>query len=58
VNLCRYLKVEPSAALHRTNTKFIERFKYMEKKMRETGRQMKPENLAVMDQYWNSAKRR
>ena len=56
VNLCRYLKVEPSVALHRTNNKFINRFKYVEKKMRETGQDMKQENLAIMDQFWNEAK--
>ena len=57
VNLCRYLKVEPSVALHRTNGKFIHRFKHMEKKMRETGQEMKQENLDIMDQYWNEAKK-
>jgi tetrapyrrole methylase family protein/MazG family protein len=57
VNLCRYRKVEPSVALRRTNSKFINRFKYVEKKMRETGQEMKPENLEIMDQYWNDAKK-
>jgi tetrapyrrole methylase family protein/MazG family protein len=56
VNLCRYCKVEPSVALHRTNNKFINRFKYVEKKMKETGQEMKQENLEIMDQYWNDAK--
>ena len=56
VNLCRFLKVEPSVALQRTNIKFINRFKYMEKKMKETGQEMKKENLGIMDQYWNEAK--
>jgi tetrapyrrole methylase family protein/MazG family protein len=56
VNLCRYLKVEPSVALRRTNSKFVERFKYVEKKMKETGQEMKKETLGVMDQYWNQAK--
>ena len=56
VNLCRYLKAEPSTALHRTNNKFVKRFKYMEKKMKETGQEMKRENLNVMDTYWNDAK--
>jgi len=56
VNLCRYLKVEPSVALRRTNGKFIERFKHMEKKMKETGQELKQENLGLMDQYWNEAK--
>jgi tetrapyrrole methylase family protein/MazG family protein len=56
VNLCRYLDVEPSVALQRTNLKFTGRFKHVEKRMKETGRAMTPRNLAVMDQYWNEAK--
>jgi tetrapyrrole methylase family protein/MazG family protein len=56
VNLCRYLGVEPSVALQRTNLKFTERFKHVEKRMKETGQAMTPQNLAVMDQYWNEAK--
>jgi tetrapyrrole methylase family protein/MazG family protein len=56
VNLCRYLKVEPSVALNRTNSKFINRFKYVEKKMKETGQEMRQENLEIMDRYWEEAK--
>jgi tetrapyrrole methylase family protein/MazG family protein len=58
VNLCRYLKVEPSLALQRTNTKFTERFKYVEKKMKENGEEMNRESLDLMDLHWNTAKRR
>jgi len=57
INFCRFLKVEPSVALRRTNSKFAERFKYVEKKMKETGQEMKKENLNVMDVYWEEAKR-
>ena len=57
INLCRYLKIEPSSALNRTNNKFIERFKYVEKKMKENGQEMKKENLNIMDKYWNEAKK-
>ncbi|MDR1839140.1 MAG: nucleoside triphosphate pyrophosphohydrolase [Treponema sp.] len=56
INLCRFLKVEPSVALRRTNGKFVERFKYVEKKMKESGREMKKENLDIMDTFWNEAK--
>jgi tetrapyrrole methylase family protein/MazG family protein len=56
VNLCRYLKVEPSVALQRTNEKFTRRFKHVEKRMKENGKEMKSENLAVMDAYWEEAK--
>jgi len=56
INLCRFHKIDPSAALHRTNVKFIERFKYVEAKMKETGNEMKKENLEIMDIFWNEAK--
>jgi tetrapyrrole methylase family protein/MazG family protein len=56
INLCRFLKVEPSVALRRTNSKFVERFKHVEKKMKESGQEMKKENLAIMDAFWNDAK--
>jgi tetrapyrrole methylase family protein/MazG family protein len=56
INLCRFLKVEPSVALRRTNSKFVERFGYVEKKMKETGQEMKKENLDIMDKYWNEIK--
>ena len=57
VNLCRYLGVEPSVALRRANSKFVERFKYVEKMMKESGQEMKSENLEIMDAYWNQAKK-
>jgi tetrapyrrole methylase family protein/MazG family protein len=56
VNLCRFLKVEPSVALRRTNGKFVKRFKHVEKKMKESGQEMKKENLDIMDNFWNEAK--
>jgi tetrapyrrole methylase family protein/MazG family protein len=57
VNLCRFFDVEPSVALQRTNIKFTERFKHVEKRMKENGLEMNARNLEVMDQYWNEAKR-
>jgi len=56
VNLCRFFSIEPSVALQRTNIKFTERFKHVEKRMKETGQEMKAGNLDVMDRYWNEAK--
>jgi tetrapyrrole methylase family protein/MazG family protein len=56
VNLCRYLNVEPSVALQRTNAKFVKRFTYMEQEMKKEGRPIKPENLALMDRFWEAAK--
>ena len=56
VNLCRFLDIEPSLALQRTNVKFTERFRHVEKRMKENGEEMKVENLSVMDRYWEEAK--
>jgi tetrapyrrole methylase family protein/MazG family protein len=57
VNLCRFFDVEPSLALNKTNLKFIERFAYVEKRMKENGQEMKAGSLALMDSYWNEAKK-
>jgi len=57
INLCRFLKVEPSVALRRTNSKFVERFRHVEEKMNETGQEMTKENLQIMDKFWNEAKK-
>jgi tetrapyrrole methylase family protein/MazG family protein len=57
VNLCRFLKVDPSLALRRSNEKFSRRFRYVEQRMKQTGEAMQPENLARMDSLWNEAKK-
>jgi tetrapyrrole methylase family protein/MazG family protein len=56
VNLCRFLGVEPSVALQKANVKFTGRFGHVERRMRETGQEMKQENLAVMNGFWEEAK--
>jgi tetrapyrrole methylase family protein/MazG family protein len=56
VNLCRYVQVEPSVALQKTNVKFTGRFQHVEKRMKEAGAEMKQENLALMDRFWEEAK--
>jgi len=56
INMARFLKVDPSIALHRTNEKFLNRFKKVEKEMEEKGLDMKHENLELMDKLWEEAK--
>ena len=56
VNLCRFLKIDPSSALLKTNSKFIKRFGYMEKKMKEHNINMSNKNLESMDKFWNETK--
>jgi tetrapyrrole methylase family protein/MazG family protein len=56
VNLCRFLKVDPSVALQGANAKFVRRFGHVEKRMGETGREMNAGNLKAMDAFWEEAK--
>jgi tetrapyrrole methylase family protein/MazG family protein len=56
INLCRFLKVDPSVALQRSNAKFVRRFSYMEKRMAETSQEMNAGNLQAMDTFWEEAK--
>jgi uncharacterized protein YabN with tetrapyrrole methylase and pyrophosphatase domain len=43
-------------ALQRTNVKFENRFRHVEKRMKETGQEMKQGNLSAMDKFWEEAK--
>jgi tetrapyrrole methylase family protein/MazG family protein len=58
VNLARKLKIDPMAALHGTNEKFLRRFTQVEQEMSKAGEPMDQANLELMDQYWNQAKER
>lgn len=58
VNLARFLKIDPEEALALTNKKFIQRFSYIEEKLREAGRTFDQTNLQEMDQWWEEAKQR
>jgi len=57
INLCRFFKIEPSVALRRTNSKFVDRFRHVEKMMKESNLEMKKENLEIMERFWNEAKK-
>lgn len=56
VNLVRWYKVDAESALRETNLKFRNRFAYIEKKARETGRELSEMTLNEMDVYWEEAK--
>jgi uncharacterized protein YabN with tetrapyrrole methylase and pyrophosphatase domain len=56
VNLARFVKVDPEQALRRTNTKFRERFAYIERKLAERGRKPAESNLAELEELWQEAK--
>ena len=54
INVARYLGVDPSIALHKTNQKFKTRFADVENKIRERGKNLKDTTLAEMEEIWNT----
>ena len=58
VNYARKLGVDPETALSRANKKFYRRFSYVQDKMQENGHEMVNGALAVMDKFWDEAKKK
>ena len=56
INLARHLKVEPAVALHKTNQKFADRFRYIEEQMHQEQRSMDTSEFSRMDELWEEAK--
>ena len=54
-NLSRHLKIDPEAALRRTNEKFVRRFSYIEEKL---GDRLSDASLEEMESLWTEAKAR
>lgn len=57
VNVARKHRVDPAIAMHRALEKFSRRFRHVEKAMAAAGETMEPGKLALMDRYWDEAKR-
>ena len=55
-NLARHLKVDPEAALRRTNAKFIRRFEAVEARLSARGKRPDQSDLAEMDALWDEVK--
>jgi ATP diphosphatase len=58
VNICRYLGVDPEAALRGANSKFERRFGYVEQRLQEQGRSAREATLEEMDRLWDEGKKR
>lgn len=56
VNYCRFLGVDAESALEMTNKKFSSRFKAVEKRVREKGKEMKKCALEELDAIWDEVK--
>lgn len=57
VNAARFIGADPEEALTLTNRKFVHRFRYIEDRLREQGRELQDSTLAEMELYWQEAKR-
>lgn len=56
VNLARFLHVDPEIALKKANAKFSRRFRTMEARARESGREFKTLAREEMEALWNATK--
>ena len=57
-NLARHCEVDPEVALRATNDKFEKRFRYIERRLAETGRKPSDASLEEMEVLWQEAKTR
>jgi XTP/dITP diphosphohydrolase len=57
VNYGKHLGLNPEDALERTNKKFIKRFQYLEKAVKEEGKSIKDYTLDELDVFWEAAKK-
>ncbi|HZG55801.1 nucleoside triphosphate pyrophosphohydrolase [Paenibacillus sp.] len=57
VNLARFLKLDPEEALSATNRKFMQRFRYIEERLRLSGKSFDQTDIGEMERYWQEAKR-
>ena len=56
VNLARHLKLDSEDLLRKANSKFVDRFKAIEKELAERGKTVDEASLDEMDDLWNKIK--
>lgn len=57
VNLCRFVELQAEETLRKSNRKFVQRFKRMEKELEKQGRKITEQSLAELDEIWEEVKR-
>ena len=57
INYARFIKIDPDMALSKSNKKFVDRFKYMEKEIKLKNKSINSMNLEDMNFYWREAKK-
>lgn len=56
-NVSRLMGVNPEKALRKTNEKFMKRFSFIEKKLKEQGKKLGQASLEEMDKFWEESKK-
>jgi tetrapyrrole methylase family protein / MazG family protein len=56
VNLGKFFSIRSDVALTKANHRFYQRFKYVEKKVKESGKEFKDFTLDELDKFWDEAK--
>ncbi len=57
INYARFIEINPEEALEKTNKKFIRRFQFLEKAVKDQGKILDDLTLAEMDLIWDEAKK-
>jgi tetrapyrrole methylase family protein/MazG family protein len=57
VNLGRFLEVDPESAVTKAIDRFTSRFRYIEQRLKERGKDPSQSTLKEMDQLWEEAKK-
>lgn len=57
-NLSRHLDVNPEIALKEANNKFIRRFRFIEDRLKQMGKELGQVDLEEMDRIWEEAKKK
>jgi len=58
VNYSRFINVNPENALRQTIDKFISRFQFIERKLKEMGKDIHSSSLEEMEKLWEEAKKK
>ena len=58
VNVGRFVEVDPEEALRKTIGKFVHRFHYVEKKLKENGKELVDASMEEMEELWQEAKKK
>ncbi|MCP5064564.1 MAG: nucleoside triphosphate pyrophosphohydrolase [Ignavibacteriae bacterium] len=57
INYSRFIGINPENALRKTNTKFFNRFNYVEEQLNKIDKKTTDSNLEEMDKYWEESKK-